>query len=113
MSTAYQVKRPEPLPVNYIRVSLREILDGLSETAAECEPRYECSRKRDEEYDEPVQGYDRCDEEYLKSLNAEITGRETASGKRITIGHMKAVFVKVNMACHVMSSSHKIAPDLW
>jgi hypothetical protein len=32
MSTVYQVKRPEPLPVNSIRVSLHEVLDGLSKT---------------------------------------------------------------------------------
>jgi hypothetical protein len=99
MSTVYQVKRPEPLPVNSIRVSLHEVLDGLSKTT-DCEPRYECSRRWDKKSDQLAHEYDRCDEDYLKSLTAKITGRETTSGKRITIGNMKAVYVKVNLCVH-------------
>ena len=108
MLPVYQVRRPEPLPVNSIRVSIREVLDGLA-TVSGWEAHYECDRNT--QYDDPDQEYQRCDENYLKTITAKITGRETTSGRRITIGHMKAVFVKENMAGHRMHG-HKGAKDL-
>jgi hypothetical protein len=95
-------------PVNSIRVSIREVLDGLA-TVLGYEACHECSRRNDK-YDDPDQEYQRCDGDYLKTITAIITGGETTPGRRITIGHMKAVFVKENMAGH--RPEHKGAKDL-
>jgi hypothetical protein len=99
MSAVYQVKRPEPLPVNSIRVSIREILDDLPE-ARGCDAHCECCRTVFDQYEDPDREYEKVDDNYLKSITAKITGRETTSGRRVKIGHLKAVFVKENMADH-------------
>jgi hypothetical protein len=88
MSMAYQVRQLEPLAVEDVKVVYW--LRGLFADA-----------KQDDDCDVDEENDDMDPEKrYVKSMHATITGRETASGKRIAIGHMKAVFVKVNMARH-------------
>jgi hypothetical protein len=76
MFTAYKVKRREPLPVRNIGVVF-QLSGQLSDTYEEDD--------------------DLCPEErYVKTIHGTITGWDTASKKRIVIGHMEASFVQVN-----------------
>ena len=83
MSTAYRVKRPEPLAVNDIKVVFQGTLDGLNTlTEVEGDDNWDDGDQHDD-----MDREDREDDEgYVKSVYATITGK-TASGERETIGH--------------------------
>jgi hypothetical protein len=86
MSTAYRVKRAEPLAVNDIKVVFQGTLDDL-DTLTEVEG--DDSWDDDDQHDDMDREDREDDEGYVKSIYATITGK-TASGERETIGHMKA-----------------------
>jgi hypothetical protein len=65
------------------------------------EARYDCL------YNHRGSSPEHCNTEYLRGITAKIIGRDTASSKWIAIGHMKAVFVRENMAAHKTISHDK------
>jgi hypothetical protein len=94
MSTAYRVKRPEPLAVNDIEVVFQGTLDALG-TLSDVEG--DDSWDDDDQHDDTDQEDQDGDEGYVKSIYPTITGK-TGSGERETIGHMKADLLQVHRA---------------
>ena len=116
MSTAYRVKRPEPLAVNDIKVVFQGTLDDLN-TLTEVEG--DESWIDDDQHDDTDREDQDGDEDYVKSIYATITGK-TAFGERETIGHMKADLVQVHRAVQnreslwlvsVKEQLHRIPPS--
>lgn len=103
MSTVYQVKRPEPLPVNSVQISILETLDSLAKAGC---AEYSCINP-----DNRLSRAERCDGRYLRAITAKFTGRETSSEKPIAIGYIKAVFVKEKLARH-SKKEHKGSASL-
>jgi len=94
MSTAYRVKRPEPLAVNDIKVVFQGTMDALGTlTDVEGDGSWD-----DDDQDDDMDREDQEDDEgYVKSIYATISGK-TASGEQETIGHMKADLLQVQRA---------------
>lgn len=80
-STAYQVKRPEPLAVNDIEVTFSGNLPSDS------------TSDNDDQDD-----FDDDAEHYVYGVSAAIKGREIATGKQIVLGEMNADFLQVRKA---------------
>lgn len=83
---AYQVRQPEPLAVVNIKVVYQ--LPGLTTDA---------THNDDWDVDEEDDDMD-PEKRHVKSIYATITGRETASGKRVAIGHLEADLLQVARA---------------
>jgi hypothetical protein len=83
-STAYKVKRSEPLAVSDIQVAFRG--DFPSHNAPDNENGFD-----DDDDDDD-------DEHYATQIFATITGRETMTGKRVNLGEMNADYLHVQKA---------------
>lgn len=79
-STAYQVKRPEPLAVNDIEVTFSGNLPSDSTS----------DNDDQDDFDD--------EEHYVYGVSATIKGREIATGKQIVLGEMNADFLQVRKA---------------
>ena len=94
MSTAYRVKRPEPLAMNDIKVVLQGTLDDVG-TLTDVEG--DNSWDEQDQHDDMDREDQEDEEGYVKGIYATITGK-TASGELETIGHMKADLLQVHKA---------------
>jgi hypothetical protein len=115
MSTVYRVKRKGRLPiyVDSIDVELCEDLYGLARFPG-FEGFYDCCSDVDGHLKRHNRRFDIGDDDYLKTITAKITGRDdngSVDGNPLALGHIKAVFVKDNMARH-REERHKGAESL-
>lgn len=83
MSTTYQVKRHEPLSVGDITVTFDRDVRELSSNNVSSDD------NNDDDTDD-----DYC----VKTIDSTITGRETVSGRQVTLGNMNADLLEVQKA---------------
>lgn len=88
MPTAYKVKRHEPLSVSDITVTFDINVRELSSNNVSSDDNTDGDTDDDNDDD------DYC----VKSIHAAITGRETVSGRQVTLGDMSADLLEVQKA---------------
>lgn len=103
MSTAYQVKRTDPLVMDDIKVVFRGHVDGLNDLAEDQQNNAQDVEPQDhDDFDNEGQDDDTDQEDqgddtgYVKSIYATITGCEITSRKRKTLGRVKADLLQVH-----------------